>query len=1005
MVKGARTLEISDVILTWTGESLALPAVRKEKDGEDPCVTVFYETTDPPVSMEIDVPGTMPVLRDGEFYRIGLRVRYINGRSISQSSAEDLYSGDGVSLGDVKADGGWFQFRMEDSLPAPDLLLFGDDPLLDAAGGGNCGETDHVIVLRAEEGPSWRRRVLMPPRSTFDRLELAGVFDHDEHDKPPGAFPEVNLTSEGSYRKAMRSGAKDPVGFLYKLQPPFFHREHPFYPHPQSRRLRAAFVRDGSTPLSFSDVAPELGFWEKAEDPRDAQAIVVEVNRWDRAQAGGRFNFSRTSDRLQLGLGPKVGVLSVDLAPAEEIDLFLWTQTDTDQALRQKRFVQQALEFVADHVSLNPSEVGAGWGFTAQQLKGTLAAQRPGVTRFTVDLASVSAVKRAVSSALDGPPLKGLNRVLKLTLVHAVKKPLQPPKLLPPPYTQSGATASQGPFTRQEGATDGALVGDVLLDAASTGKLRCEVVWEDRSDAKGLRQASTGEWREMPIPGHAEFEIDKIPRVVSNGLQEVPNNLISLAQDDKGIARGLVCPFGDARARRVSCRFIATSRFMHFYNQPDVKTPEGAAAFAVRFQEADVTPAQWRFGLKQPAWNADHGPGFWLLATRAPPPPVLSDIPFDHIRTQREILRTGDPGGGDGKIHVQWSVVIRVHLDRGTWHASGEDELLAIVTTPSDLVDNWPAELADAPAGFGLSDGERARSDSLSRTDLSHFDQLDPAAAPVPGDERLLSPYVAATVTRWAMDPTTWSPVSQSLVPPDAFAGYVAKRSGLHLPRPRTADDPIDKDPPINIRPADRVSILAYRPQLNPVDGRRFVDIGLDTGISQDAFVRLGVARYQPHALEARELSEAVTLKAGNVPSARSIEITVKDGVATVEVRGAGFTQREPALRDRMVDGALALEDYDNPICEMSLRRRGWPRHGATLVYRPDGVPERLEVSPIEEGSQRLWRGHFPLPKDVGGGLEITLREVTNQVRAKLKPHDPDELVPTPGFFACTVAL
>ena len=174
---------------------------------------------------------------------------------------------------------------------------------------------------------------------------------------------------------------------------------------------------------------------------------------------------------------------------------------------------------------------------------------------------------------------------------------------------------------------------------------------------------------------------------------------------------------------------------------------------------------------------------------------------------------------------------VRVYLDR-PWFASGDGELLAVVlapgaaTTVADELSQWGADPAFT------QDGPDSRS-ALPLTDLLRLSGLDDRAE----QGRPLGPITVEKL--------------------------------LDLPGQPSA------------------LVLAYRPEFSAERDRWFVDVALDPGTAFWPFVRLTVARYQPHSLPGLALSKLVRCDFAQVLPQRTALLSRPDaGHARVVVTG-----------------------------------------------------------------------------------------------------------------------
>ncbi|MFI9719900.1 hypothetical protein ACIHFE_09630 [Streptomyces sp. NPDC052396] len=223
----------------------------------------------------------------------------------------------------------------------------------------------------------------------------------------------------------------------------------------------------------------------------------------------------------------------------------------------------------------------------------------------------------------------------ELTLVHAVEKPLLPPRL--------------GPlsFVRAEGQTFAEVSGTVQAHAKSTGRIDLDATWNEWTDDP----AQPGPVR---TPGHAH----------------VGDLTLRPGQDQRGVF--LRHEFRDTRHRDITYTPTATTRFREYFHP------------AITDQPALIT----RVGPASPGASVR---GWPVPSSRRPEPPVISHL-VPTFRWERavdhdlhQVTRTRRPAG------------VRVYLQR-PWFSSGDDELLAVVLDPGgDLPEELVSRRAPDP--------------------------------------------------------------------------------------------------------------------------------------------------------------------------------------------------------------------------------------------------------------------------------------------------------------------
>ncbi len=245
---------------------------------------------------------------------------------------------------------------------------------------------------------------------------------------------------------------------------------------------------------------------------------------------------------------------------------------------------------------------------------------------------------------------------------------------------------------------------------------------------------------------------------------------------------------------------------------------------------------------------------------------------------------------------------LRVYLER-PWFSSGDDELLGVVLSPVG----------------------RDR------------------AIPVPSAP---DPYV----TRWGGDPIRSSPIEHPSLVPGDFRVATAT-----APRLRIAELPDD-----DLR---RVAVVGH-----PVtyDERRrlwFCDIVIDPGPSYFPFVRLALARYQPHSIHGVELSRIVVAEFSQLTPDRSASLTIESPTQLrLSLLGVGLEENAVKIEaQHLLPGGLdelSLVADQATIAEVPSRMgRAWT---VTLPPPQRGAKRRIAVRELEQYAREP--GNQPAP-------------------------------------------
>ncbi|MFD4839250.1 hypothetical protein ACFWP0_17225 [Achromobacter sp. NPDC058515] len=124
-------------------------------------------------------------------------------------------------------------------------------------------------------------------------------------------------------------------------------------------------------------------------------------------------------------------------------------------------------------------------------------------------------------------------------------------------------------------------------------------------------------------------------------------------------------------------------------------------------------------------------------------------------------------------------------------------------------------------------------------------------------------------VTQWGMDPLWDAPQPKHRTRVSDFAARV-----------------LDEDVLLQEIPARRVRVVGHRVRWDDARARWYCDIELDPGRSYMPFVRLALARYQPHAIDSAKLSRVVLAEFAQVLPRRRAVFERQRGRLTFTLRG-----------------------------------------------------------------------------------------------------------------------
>ncbi|MBN3760724.1 hypothetical protein [Burkholderia sp. Ac-20365] len=885
-----------DELMVWAGESLA---VHVQRPG-DPAPTVdpardlalqlTYRLPDPHTGV------TMPPLRESIGYACGCRLVYVNGSGpLFDEAAWSYAHNPSIVIGD---DRGRPYLFPSVQLPPPDVHLAWDDPIVLANDPEieTAGEANEILVVRDGEGSA--RRLVTPPRGSFDGAEQQRLFDapslHD--DRPLGAFsggkaalwlfgedgrfpearfgrslgsirflegnmlmpvpldgrrrPEIEIGSP-DYMKIKYRQSRGTVAILGRRRAPASPTAS-FFPDANGARLMASLERlsvlGSDTPLTTAD----RDFWKSPQGPADALPIIVDL-----VPAADAASFAATREialRDVDGRSVNLPYLKAQLPKGETYQLTLAGDTKLGDggavALKLVHAVRKPLRSPDFTPKETPDEMPSSTGIGLRAVTVTVANDDPG-----------------------SPPAGALE-----TWAQKVLR-----------YEASGIDMRC--WSSEEGGTTTFFTGRVDIDRKSTGNLRCEAVWCEFNEGT-VSRAANGRWIRNIASETAQLFALEVERLGGEGqinlLRSAPEpRLSSLAAQrharvtgKPGELRMLTHAFRDGRARALAVKMVATSAFIPFY--PEAPDPPATGEWIGRY---DVESSRFVAA-----------PTVWTDCTFRPPPPCIDRalplFSWSKIAGQRESSRR--------LAHV------RIFLDEG-WYASGEDERLGVILLGEDN----PETVCDYEEGR-LAPYHRFISQAGA----------DPVRNGAPVPLRLSSHHF------------------RDAPPPVEAALFLGDGDGV----PALAPSSVSGIAPL------RVKILPFAPRFSEEDGL-YCDIELDIGPAYLPFVRLGLVRYQAHAVDHLRLSHPIAYDVQLLPE-RRLWVEVRDpkgaGKRTVVVEGPGF--EVPALgqashKPNML--RLSLLSWDAVSA-------GWRQHSVI------GAALSPEIDPLASGYR--WRKDFDLP-------------------------------------------
>lgn len=388
-------------------------------------------------------------------------------------------------------------------------------------------------------------------------------------------------------------------------------------------------------------------------------------------------------------------------------------------------------------------------------------------------------------------------------------------------------------------------------------------------------------------------------------------------------------PFKDGSARRLRLGLRATARHLPLFEEwPDEKTGLPAA-----FDSPPLRPIDDE--------TTSDSEIIWVPATGRPAPPAVESVmpAFRH-----EIHKEEQP---PGCVALRRTMSLRIWLAR-PWFSSGEGERLGVVLWPPKLLSadktDTLAGIAPRPNPYGGAVYSAAEAKMVLR-DLT--------------DEDLGSG--GKFVTRWGADPVRKANAPEGpFIGPDAFMdlagselsedpqdgcpGYVP-----NVPIPIISDGEADNTTDTKRRPPILMAdILTFEPRFDVDTERWYVDVSIDAGSPVDLvepFVRLGLVRYQAHAIVVGGAFDPLDLRA-SAPVAAWAQILPK---REVHIWKEGGTKGPATLRVQVSGPTAPRLGADGEESE--------PRVRAALLVRTPLMGEQATeaAAPLPDGDAAGW--------------------------------------------------
>ncbi|MGO6949706.1 hypothetical protein [Rhizobium johnstonii] len=885
-------LSREDEMFTWSGESLAVHAKRGNYPAPDPERDLALHLT-----YALPVPSTalgMPPLRENVGYGCGCRLVYVNGGGRDFDAATAIYAAETTFI--IGNAAGRPYIFPPAPLPPPDIHLGWEDRLVRANDLERevRGESSETLVIR--DGAGSVRRFVTPPRGTFDSAEQQRQLDDPglKDDSPSGALSGSKgiwlFGADGKLPEA-RFGAR--FGGIRYL-------DGEVLKHVPLDGRRRDDIEIGS------DVYKAIKY-------RQSRGTVAILGR-RRAPAAPDAPFYPDSNGARL----KASLHRASLEGATTSPL----STDRDFW----KAPQRPADAVPIVVDVLPSPDSASLE-PPREITISDIDNRPVNLPYLQVLVPKGETYRL---RLKGDSRRGDEAEAALTIVHAVEKPLLAPDFRPKEapddicstngiglravtvtvrnddtgaahvaglerwadkvrrYEASGLDMRCWPS--EEGGTTTFFTGRVDLDRKSTSILRCEAIWEEFNEGTVSRTADGGWIRNIACETAQLFKFE-VERRGSEGRADLlrvapPRNPVSAAAEMHAAVTGVP---GELRA---------ISHAFRDGRARELKVKMVATSAFTAYYPDDAgapSPGEWisRYDVESSRFST--ASTIWTDCTFRPPPPqidhVLPLFAWDKLPDQPESCRR--------VAHL------RIYLGEG-WYASGEGEQLGVVL----LGDDDPETVCDYQTG---------------RLEAFHRFITQAGSDPV----RETSPVPLRIEPRHFRNAP--APVQAML--------YLANGHGPSGGNERNSDF---------ISPLP-VSVLLFSPHFTENDGL-FCDLEFDLGDSYFPFLRLGLVRYQEHAVDHLRLSYPIAFDVQLLPERRVWVEFDPNGVGerTVVVEGPGFEVPN-----------LGQPSHKPNVLRLSILTWNWP----TQEWRETSVIEE-QLNPIVDQASYgyKWTKDFRLP-------------------------------------------
>jgi hypothetical protein len=267
-------------------------------------------------------------------------------------------------------------------------------------------------------------------------------------------------------------------------------------------------------------------------------------------------------------------------------------------------------------------------------------------------------------------------------------------------------------------------------------------------------------------------------------------------------------------------------------------------------------------------------------------------------------------------------------------------------------------------------------------------------------------------VSAWGTDPTTDAGghlepiITSNLFTHEQIVGGKVTEPGWSI-KASNVLLPVKLPVKLNTVGEINVSVLGYRPELDPLTGERFVDIDVAPLQIDSPFFKLSVCRFQPNAIVKNQsdptpridlrLSEPVVLGALQIPPWRDVVTKwVDDETLEVTITGPAYLKRWDWSKEN--DPQNEQNDLtDSPWMRIRVMRliSGTGDTGSYVQIPSAGATEMVEeIQPVITQSIGTWSKQFEL-KRRGNNYKLFIEEFQyDHVRGKGLPNNMSSEVP-----------